>query len=107
VRSTPEDPYWSGFPPIISTLHLVRTCDGKVVIMSEGEYVKPLKYAMEKFKEPSLTRGTERTVITKGEFSLLKLRIIVVNSQGAGRSIDLSSVFVGFSHRTPITFKST
>ena len=97
IKSTPEDPYWSGFPPLIGTLRSVKTFDEKIITMSEEEYIELLKYTMEKFKQPALARGVEKAIITEGGLEAEKTRVTVMNSQGVERTVDLSNLHVGFS----------
>ena len=97
VKSTPEDPYWSGFPPLIGTPRSVKTFDEKIITMSEEEYIELLKYSMEKFKQPALARGVEKAIITEGGLEAEKTRVTVMNSQGVERTVDLSNLHIGFS----------
>jgi PmbA protein len=97
VKSTPEDPHWSGFPPVIGTPRFTSSFDERVITMSEEEYIELLKYSMENFKKPALAKGVEKAIITEGGLEAEKTRITVINSHGVARTTDLSSLHIGLS----------
>ena len=92
VKSSPEDPYWSGFPPRQEKLNPVKTFDEKAVSRSVEEYVEILKYIMDKFKEVPVLRGVEKAVVTEGLFTISKVEVTILNSSGMLRQANYSPV---------------
>ena len=94
VKSSPEDPHWSGFPGAVGATSPVTCYDDKTAKMSEKELVESLKYTMEAFKAPALRRGVERTTITEGVLSVQEYEISIVNSHGVEKSTRCSGVLL-------------
>lgn len=82
VRASPEDPYWSGFPPQLKPVAKPKTYDEKTASMSEEEYIEVLRYTMDKFKEPSLPKNVTRAVIVEGYLQVATVKLTVANSNG-------------------------
>lgn len=94
TKSSPEDPYWSGFPVDVRDINPVTCYDEKTAKISEEELIEVLKYTMDTLKEPSLRRGAERASVVEGALSLRENEIAVVNSHGVERSVKCSDVML-------------
>lgn len=82
IKASPEDPYWSGFPPTMKPLAKISTLDERTVSMSEEEYVELLKNTMDKFKEPAISKGASKAVVVEGSFDISRQDITIINSNG-------------------------
>ncbi|MEM2014451.1 MAG: TldD/PmbA family protein [Desulfurococcaceae archaeon] len=82
TRASQEDPYWGGFPPVYKLVAKPKTYDERTATMSEEEYVEVLKYTMDKFKEPALSKGATKAVVTEGMFEVARAELSIVNSNG-------------------------
>ncbi|MEM4933708.1 MAG: TldD/PmbA family protein [Desulfurococcaceae archaeon] len=100
TKSSPEDPYWSGFPVELRETKQVSCYDDKVAAMSEEELVEVLEQAMDAFKEPPLRSGAEKASVVEGSFSVRESRIVVINSHGVERSVRCSNVVLWLSLST-------
>ncbi|MEM0004297.1 MAG: TldD/PmbA family protein [Desulfurococcaceae archaeon] len=85
VKSSPEDPYWPGFPPTIEPVEEAPSYDDRSVNMSEEEYMDTLRHLMEKFKEPALARGADKASVVEGSFTISKAELTLLNSNGVMR----------------------
>ncbi|MEM4718011.1 MAG: TldD/PmbA family protein [Desulfurococcaceae archaeon] len=82
IKASPEDPYWSGFPPLMKPFAKQVTPDEKTISMSEEEYVDLLKYTMDRFKEPAVLKGAKKAVVVEGSFDVHRQDIVIMNSNG-------------------------
>ncbi len=92
AKSSPEDPYWSGFPADGKPLPPVKSFDEKTVSRSEEELVEVLEHTMSKLKEPALAKGVEAASVADGFFSVMSLEVAVANSNGLSKAARRSVV---------------
>lgn len=85
IKSSPEDPYWVGFPSDTKLVVQVSTYDDKAVDMDEEEYVDILRNTMDKFKEPVLSKGASKASVVEGSFNISRVDITLMNSNGLER----------------------
>lgn len=82
VKVSQEDPYWHGFPPASKPLLYPKTYDEESVSKSEEEYAELLKYIMDRFKEPALSKGVESAIVVEGSMRVIDAKITITNSNG-------------------------
>ena len=94
ARSSPEDPYWSGFPADVGSYSPVGCYDERTARISEEELVELLFYTSGKLKEPALARGVDRATIAEGIAMSGEVEVFVANSYGVSRSLRCSGIIV-------------
>jgi PmbA protein len=94
VKSSPEDPYWSGFASDAKAPLKVEAYDPRIGKMTEEEYVELLKATMERLKEPGLRRGVEKAFVAEGLLMASDLEVTISNTHGVCRSMKKSIVTI-------------
>jgi len=94
ARSSPEDPYWSGFPTDVGGINPVACYDERTANISEEELVSLLSHAAGKLKEPALARGVDRAIIAEGIVASGEMEVFVANSSGVNRVAKCSGVMM-------------
>lgn len=92
ILSSPEDPYWSGFPTVTGALNPVVCYDEKTASMSEDELVEILKFAMDTLKEPAIRKGVDKACVVEGSFTIRETELTIVNSHGLDRNMKCTNL---------------
>jgi PmbA protein len=94
ARSSPEDPYWSGFPTDVGGLNQVACYDESTAGISEEELADLLSHVAGKLKEPALARGVDRATIAGGMVASGEVEVFIANSHGVSKSVRCSGAMM-------------
>ena len=92
VRSSPEDPYWQGFPPKIDRGVRSETYSKNFDYLEPEKAVELAKLVVDSAVERGRVVGADRTTVMEGLVELARVNIRVVNTNGVDVS-ERCSVF--------------
>lgn len=92
VNSSPEDPYWPGFPPLIRRASSTTCLDRRITNISDEEALKLLLNTMEALRGKAMEKHVEKAIVVEGSLNLGTQKIRVLNLHGVDASSECTFI---------------
>jgi len=90
TRASPEDPYWSGFPPEAYRLSEAVCLDNRIATISEDEVMELLSDTIRVAEDASVRSGAESALVVESSLNIGLQRFSVANSNGVNQASQCS-----------------